>query len=71
MSVIQSVIFDKNYWTIAEARLWLRLHRLTPLKREHTTKRFYRFRINNPMIFKRFITKKIIKDHLDLIIGYY
>lgn len=68
-SAIQSVIFDKSYWTIPESRQWLKAHRIKPLKR-HTTKRFYRYRIHEPSDFQRIRTKKT-SDGLDLLIGFY
>lgn len=70
MSQIQSVLFDKNYWTLDEAKRWLRDNNLKPLKKEHTTKRFYRYRIRNPHEFSRIRTIKT-HDGLDLLIGFY
>ena len=47
-SHIQSVLFDKEAYKPYEARMWLKRHDLTPIKRLHETEGFYRYRITKP-----------------------
>ncbi len=69
MSSVQSIIFNKNYWSLPQIKQWLRYHRFRPIKKVHETKNFYRYRLQNPSNFSRFITKKL-PDNIELIIGY-
>jgi hypothetical protein len=71
MSEIHSVLFDKNYYDEKLAKTWLKIEGLHPIKKVHITENFLRYRIRDPNLFKRFITKEIPKDHVKLIIGYY
>lgn len=66
---IQSIIFNKEYWTQSEANNWLKKHNRHPIKAVHETKHFYRYRIKRPSGFKRYITKKL-DNGIELIIGY-
>lgn len=68
MSNIQSVLFDKKYWSLPLARVWLYKHNLVPLKQAHITNKFIRYRIMDPKKFNRFRTIKI-KNNIELIIG--
>jgi hypothetical protein len=68
-STIQSVLFDKTIWSLDDAKKWLRQHRIVPIKKVHSTKYFYRFRIKEPNEFIRFITKKIAHG-VELVIGF-
>lgn len=70
MSEIHSVLFDNTKWTMTEARYWLKQSKLKPIKRVHITDKYYRYRIHDPRIYKRFITKKITKQGLIFIIGF-
>lgn len=65
---IQAIIFDKHYWTPKEASRWLHNNKYYPIKKEHETKNYFRYRIHNPKIFKKFITKRL-PDHIELILG--
>jgi len=58
-STIQACIFPKDLFTTQQARLFLKKHNLKPIKRVHTTKNFYRYRIKNPDTNKRHVTKKL------------
>ncbi len=69
MSHIQSIIFDKHYWSISASKLWLQHHNFYPIKKVHMTKNFYRYRMMDPSHFSHFVTKKLF-NHIDLIIGY-
>lgn len=70
-SQIQSVLFDKNYWKIFDSINWLHSHHIYPIKSPHITENFIRFRVRTPEKYKRFITKKLPKSHIDLVIGFY
>ena len=45
MENIQSLLFDKNYYTKTQVNQWLRRHNITPIKHIHITKNFYRSRL--------------------------
>lgn len=45
----QAIIFDREKWTPAKAREWLESHNYKPIKRVHTTKTYYRYRISDPV----------------------
>lgn len=48
-SIVQSIIFKKNYWSLDEAKKWIKDHpRYIPIKAPHETNNYYRFRIVNP-----------------------
>lgn len=66
---IQAVLFDRTKYTTQMARRWLQHHDITPLKRVHATKNFYRYRITQPNKEKRHRTKQIT-DGITLIIEY-
>lgn len=53
---LQSVIFDKYFYTEDEAEEWLEERNLMPIKPVHETKNYYRFRINPPDKRKRYRT---------------
>jgi hypothetical protein len=78
MSKLQSVVFltDNKKWTLPKAKKWLKEHNLKLLKGKDIDKVKkgkkivqYRFRIEDPKQFERFITKKT-KDDINFIIGY-
>jgi hypothetical protein len=74
---IQSMVFEntkRNKWNAGKATKWLNKNNLTPLKRVDKKKTkegnlTFRYRINEPSIFKNFITKKTDKD-ISFIIGF-
>lgn len=55
---IQSVLFDKDLWTIGEARRWLFAHDFLADGKVDTTAHFHRFRQRNPGN-NRFFTRKL------------
>ena len=57
--MIQSVIFDKDYWSPKTAAIWLLQHSLHPIKEMHETEYYYRFRIRMPKKSDRYITKDL------------
>ncbi|HXS59230.1 MAG TPA: hypothetical protein VN703_00260 [Candidatus Sulfopaludibacter sp.] len=69
MSQIQSIIFNKDYWTKSEARKWLLTHFFLPIKKVHETKNYYRYRIKDPNKFNYFITRRL-KNNMELVIGF-
>lgn len=69
-SDIQSVLFDRDLWTVIEARTWLRKHKFIPIKLPHQTKNKIRFRLQNPLNFRRFRIKKL-GEGIELVIGFY
>jgi hypothetical protein len=62
--MLHAVNFDRNYYTLSDAKLWLRDHDIIPIKNVHTTKRFYKFRINEPkkygVYYSKYITDGIL-----------
>ena len=68
MSIIQSVLFDKNLWNDSGALLWLSEHNLIPLKKVHYTKNFLRYRIRNPNEFTAFYIKKL-ENGIEIVLG--
>lgn len=69
MSKIQAVLFDKDMYNTSKARYWMKSHDIQPIKRVHETKRYYRYRINDPKDFNRFRTK-LIDSGVKFIFGY-
>ena len=64
---IQSVLLNKNYFTLRQAKAIVKDMGFEPLK-FHETEEYYRFRIQNPRMFDRFRNKKI-KDGITFILG--
>jgi hypothetical protein len=57
--MIQSIIFDKKYFTPLMVKKWLKKYKITPLKQIHEIKNSYRVRIHNPLKNCRYYTKRI------------
>lgn len=68
-SRVQSVLFDRKYWSGSKARTWLKNHNLTPIKRVHKTEAKLRYRIRNPKQFSGIRTKTVSK-HIQLLVGF-
>jgi hypothetical protein len=66
---LQSVVFSKKYWSLAEARHWVHQHGYHTVVDITPTQ--YRFRQEQP-IFNHYITKKIKYGNkpINLIIGF-
>ena len=45
---LQACLFDINDWSTDEARKFLKIHDITPIKKVHKTKAFLRYRILQP-----------------------
>ena len=69
-SKLQAIIFNKNNWTVIEAKNYIKLNNFKPLKNPHITNNFIRFRLVDPKEFKHFITKSD-KSGIEYIIGFY
>lgn len=70
-SDIQSVVFERKYWTKNNALNWLHHNGLKPLNGvDLIHPKQYRYRIRDPRLFKYFISKKL-DHHIMLIIGFY
>lgn len=70
MYQIQSIIFDREKWTLDEAKDWILDNEFDIIKMPHLTDRFIRFRQKEPNYKKyNYITKKL-KDGIEFIIGY-
>jgi hypothetical protein len=67
---VQSVIFDSEKWTLADAKAWLKDHDFASPKVDET-ENSYRFRQAEPGGFKRFVTKKVPGvDGVKFVIGW-
>ena len=75
MSEIHSIVFYRPKWNLTTSKRWIKEHNLKPIKKVHITKSVdgkitqYRYRIKNPNLFKKFITKKT-NDNINIIIGF-
>jgi hypothetical protein len=68
MSVIQSVIFNKDKWNIKDAKAWLKDHDYKSPKVDET-ENFFRFRQTRPLKKFNYATKKLGKTGIELIIA--
>ena len=69
MSQIQSVLFDKDKFTTAQARAFLKRNRLVSIKRVDKTTKNLRYMLQNPKLFKRFRIIRI-KKNIQFVIGF-
>lgn len=66
--MIQSVLFNKRYWTQDAAILWLVKHNYN-FHKVHETNEYYRFRQKAP-VFKTYFTKQLADyPGISLVIG--
>ena len=63
---IQSILFDRDFWTVGLAREWLKSHRLHFDAVDSTTN-YLRFRQYDPKKKEKYFTKKL-RDHIELIL---
>ena len=68
MSSVQSVLFNKKYWSFKQASVKV-ISMGFKIKRVDITKNFYRFRQILPKKFKHFRIKNITKS-IEFVIGY-
>lgn len=70
MSIIQSILFDKNKFNKKKSLLFIKKHDLKPIKEPHITNKYIRIRLHNPD-YKNFSYKtKTATDGVKFIIGY-
>ena len=66
---IQAIVFEKsNGWTLGSSKSWIDYHNYKPIKGVHETETQYRYRIEDPTHFNRFVTK-IIGHKVHIIYG--
>ncbi len=68
-SHVQSVILDKQYYTLSGAKKWVKDHGFINNYDVDEKPLTYRFRQYNPKLFNRMRTKKI-QDGIKFIIGF-
>ena len=61
MSNIQTICFDINDWSTDEARKFLKIHDITPIKKVHETNTSLRYRILRPKYNKYIYRIKTIQ----------
>lgn len=66
---IQSVLFDKRYFTFPKAKEYLITHGFNLIK-VHETEHFYRFRQFNPIKGKHYVNRKSNERGVNYIIMY-
>lgn len=64
---VQSVIFDKDFWTIKKSKDWLKKNKYK-IKKIHTTDEYHRFR-QLPPTFNRYRTISL-PNNIKLIYGF-
>lgn len=69
MSEIQSIIFNKEKYSIERARYWLFINDLKYYGKVDIKKNTYRFRQTNPNKYRHFRTKKI-SNGITLVLGF-
>lgn len=73
VSEIQSILFNKSYFTPEEAINWLYNHDKKYLKIDES-KHFLRFRLNDPKKYSRIRTKRVTKngvyEGIDFVFGF-
>ena len=65
---VQSVIIEKKFFSLKEAKEWILSHGYYIFKIDET-KNYYRFRQQDPSRYKHYFTKNVAKG-VDFIIGY-
>lgn len=68
MSEIQSVLLNKNNFSLEKAMLWIITHGFV-IKKIDETQNFYRFRQKSPNRYKYFRNRKI-ENGVEFIIGF-
>jgi hypothetical protein len=57
--MLQSIVFDKESFTLRRAKAWLHKHHLIPIKDVHHTVNSYRFRMSPPKRARRYYSKYV------------
>ena len=61
MIELQSLSFNRKYWTISKADAWLKKKNIVPLKPGYTSSNFIQYRIRMPQKYDLFRRKKTSK----------
>lgn len=69
MHELQSVIFQNEYYNAKTAMIYLKKHKLKPIKRVHKTKNTLRYRIKDPIQYKKFSSRKNKIDKITFVFG--
>ena len=69
-SIIQSIQFDRELWTPRTINIWLMKHDIQPMKKLQRYPNYYRIRLADPKLFKRFRNDKISDKGIILTIGF-
>jgi hypothetical protein len=69
--IIQAVLFDKDKHSSKDSMKWLKKHDMKPIKRQHITENYRRYRLREPEDFdeKSFRTFDISDGSIKFIIG--
>ena len=72
MSKVQSIIFNREFWTISQAKDWIRKHPQFKIKKIDfpADGKTIRFRQRDPKEFKKFRIKDIGNGNIKLILGF-
>jgi hypothetical protein len=68
MSKVQSILFDKNYYSFSDAIKWIKSHNFV-VKKVDITENYYRIRQLDPKNFNRFRIIDI-KPGIKFVIGF-
>jgi hypothetical protein len=67
---IQNIMFKKKYFTLNQANHYIKKHHYKPIKEVHETDNFYRYRLAEPSLFKRFRVLKLKRKGIRLTVGF-
>lgn len=67
--LIHTIAFDNRKWTPTTARKWLKDHNEVAIKPVHKTLNWLRYRLRDPAMFKRFVTKAYPDSGINIIFG--
>lgn len=59
---VQSVVFDRNHWTLSKAKKWIVANNYKLKHRNKTAdikETQFRFRQSDPGLYKKFVSKKL------------
>jgi hypothetical protein len=71
-SELHTILFKKDKYNINSIVDFLYNHQFKPIKKIDSTRNihFYRTRIRDPKLFKKFTTKKILNGDVELVFGW-
>ena len=68
-SYVQSLLFDKNKYTLKHTEDWIKNNKYKPIKQVHETKNYYRYRISKPN-YKKYRMLNT-NEGIKIILGFY